>query len=87
MKRDQRTLGFNMKLPQSNLSHKAVLDALGDVHHQLPGLNRLPSQGPSKPTLKLKLSPKLNPAHKSKQTTKSKLTVKLKLVGKLKLTL
>ena len=32
-KRDQPMLGFDMKLSQSNLSRKVVLDALGDIHH------------------------------------------------------
>ena len=33
MKKVLATLGFEMKLSQRNLLHKAVLNALGDVHH------------------------------------------------------
>ena len=32
-KRDQPTLGFDMKLSERNLSCKVVMDALGDIHH------------------------------------------------------
>ena len=42
MKRDQSMPRFDMKLPQRHLSHKGVMDGLGDIHQRAFEFKEIP---------------------------------------------